>query len=107
MDIRPLDRRGLTEVVTWSSVLVTLAVLMLAKIIKTGDLDHELLGPLLGVISALMARGAQAASERSAREDMARQLEDAAKGYATRAEQAARRAEDAAEDTHPHKLGDK
>lgn len=95
MDMRPIDRRGLGEVVAWASCLAVVALLLLVDLVKTGKLDGSLLGLLGGVVAALLGRGTQSASERSAREEMARQLEMTAKGWAFKAEEAARRAESA------------
>jgi hypothetical protein len=95
MALRPIDRRGLGEVIAWSSALGMLGLLLLTSLIKKGEMDPVLVGSFSGLITALLARGAQSASERSGREDVAHQLEDAAKGYARRAEEAARRAEEA------------
>jgi voltage-gated potassium channel Kch len=99
MDLRPIDRRGLGEVVAWSSVLLLVALLIVADLFKTGKLDDRLIGLLGGVVAALMGRGAQSAAERSAREDIARQLENSAKAYALKAKEAADRAEEAATST--------
>lgn len=95
MDIRPIDRRGLGETVAWASALGLTAMLLLAGLLKTGTMDPVLLGGFSGIVAALLGRGTQAASERSAREEHARELEGAAKGWAIKAEEAARRAEDA------------
>lgn len=96
MDLRPIDRRGLGEVVAWAAALSATTLLLIATLVKTGSLDHTLLGLFIGQVTALAARGMQSASERSAREGQAQQLELAAKSFAARAEEAARRAEDAA-----------
>lgn len=71
MDLRPLDRRGLGEIVTWACVTTILGVLNLAYMILTSrrasgvEVDHTLMGALVGAITAFIARGTQGAAERS------------------------------------------
>jgi hypothetical protein len=100
----PIDRRGLGEIVAWSSCLVVVGLLCAVEIAKTGQLSGQMTGLLAGIVAALMGRGAQSASERSAREEIAAQRErqaqlheDAARAWAQKAEQAARRLEDGKE----------
>jgi hypothetical protein len=93
MDIRPTDRRGLGETVAWAASLNVVGVLLVVDLVKTGHLDSTLLGLLSGVVAAVLARGTQSAAERSAREEQSRALEDAARGWAKKAEESARKTE--------------
>lgn len=95
MDLRPVDRRGLGEVVAWACSMAVVGVALIAGLVKTGEFNPVLLGSLSGLVTALVARGAQSASERSAREEIARQQENAARAYLEKAKAEADRAEDA------------
>lgn len=75
---------------------------LIAGLFKTGDLNPVLLGSLSGLVTALLARGAQSASERSAREEIARTSESAAKAYLNKAREQADRAEDALRQIEEH-----
>jgi hypothetical protein len=103
MDLRPIDRRGLGEIVAWASSLGCVTLLLIATLVRTGNLDATLLGLLGGLVTATLARGAQSASERSAREDLARQLDESARAAAETAKRFAERAETAVRQLDEHR----
>jgi len=55
---RPIIDRTVGEIFAWCSVLFVLGTLLAIDLIKFGQLNHELMGWLGGVVAATLARGA-------------------------------------------------
>ena len=73
MNIGPVDRRGLAEIVAWAGALFSLLVLALAQLVRNGAVDPMVLSTFMGTITALLARGTKAAMDRSAAADAQQQ----------------------------------
>lgn len=91
--MRNIERRGLAEVVAWTTSVFTVGAVTAVYLVKTGEVNHSLLGLFIGCVTTLLARGTRSATERSAKSHIAREAERAAEDHALRAEAAASRAE--------------
>jgi hypothetical protein len=70
MALRPLDRRGLGEIVAWSCASFMVGLVAIVKMIThQGEVDGVLMGQFVAIITILVARGTQGAAERSAKQE--------------------------------------
>ena len=70
MGLRPIDRRGLGEIVAWSCASFMVGLVAVVKMIThKGEVDSVLMGQFVAIITILVARGTQGAAERSAKQD--------------------------------------
>jgi hypothetical protein len=66
IQLQPVDRRGLGETIGWASCLIVVGLMSITYLLKNGTIEPTLMGMLSGIVTAVMARSLQSASERSA-----------------------------------------
>lgn len=65
MNLTPRDRRGLGEIIAWSSTTVAMAIAVFGYLLRGIDPPQALVGALVAVAMLAVARGTDSAGQRS------------------------------------------
>lgn len=65
MTLSPRDRRGLGEIIAWSSAMVAMAIVTTAYLARGLEPPHAVVGALCALVMLVVARGTDSAAQRS------------------------------------------